>query len=308
MLYQGEETFHPLLTLSDGFLQNMLRYVGEGHALPTALVCQRLAYVQQRRARNAARAMLPEGAPLPVILYHTSMLTVVSTVELCEWARDAGCPWNASVCAFAASTGKLEVLQWARQNGCPWDWRTYEWASEHAHIQQWADENGCPWKIVFPNGTTSGQVVRLSTVGTQLVLRWNEITTIPPEIAQMTNLTELDLSGNKITIIPREIAQLTNLRVLNLGGNKITIIPPEIAQLTNLRKLLLRWNEISILPPEIAQLTNLTVLDLTENKITIFPPEIAQLTNLTGLNLLRNPVRDVPAVIHQSLPNLRIYI
>ena len=60
-------------------------------------------------------------------------------------------------------------------------------------------------EIVFPNDTASGKVVRVSTVGTQLRLNWNEITIIPPEIAQLTNLTELDLHGNEITIIPPEI-------------------------------------------------------------------------------------------------------
>jgi hypothetical protein len=31
-------------------------------------------------------------------------------------------------CAKAANSGHLEVLQWARANGCPWDERTCQCA------------------------------------------------------------------------------------------------------------------------------------------------------------------------------------
>lgn len=71
---------------------------------------------------------------------------------------------------------------------------------------------------MFPNDTASGKVVRVSTVGTQLDLGGNKITIIPPEIAQLANLTELYLNENKITIISPEIAQLTNLMRLDLDG------------------------------------------------------------------------------------------
>ena len=37
-------------------------------------------------------------------------------------------------CAHAAAGGHLEVLQWARENGCPWDWKTCAWAAEGGHL------------------------------------------------------------------------------------------------------------------------------------------------------------------------------
>jgi Leucine-rich repeat (LRR) protein len=43
----------------------------------------------------------------------------------------------------------------------------------------------------------------------QLYLQFMAITIIPPEIAQLTNLTLLGLDRNEITIIPPEIAQRT---------------------------------------------------------------------------------------------------
>ena len=47
----------------------------------------------------------------------------------------------------AAEGGHLEVLQWARANGAPWDERTCRDAAEGGHLEvlQWARANGAPW-------------------------------------------------------------------------------------------------------------------------------------------------------------------
>ena len=52
--------------------------------------------------------------------------------------------------AYAAEDGRLEVLQWARANGCPWDKWTCERAAEGGHLEvlQWARANGCSWDEV----------------------------------------------------------------------------------------------------------------------------------------------------------------
>ena len=42
-------------------------------------------------------------------------------LEVLQWARANGCPWDQRTCAYAATGGHLEVLQWARANGCPWN-------------------------------------------------------------------------------------------------------------------------------------------------------------------------------------------
>ena len=44
-------------------------------------------------------------------------------LEVLQWARENGCPWNGNMWA-AAQSGHLEVLQWARENGCPWNEET----------------------------------------------------------------------------------------------------------------------------------------------------------------------------------------
>jgi hypothetical protein len=49
-------------------------------------------------------------------------------------------------CTYAAQKGHLEVLQWARTNGCPWDEETLTAARKRGHLEvvNWAMANGCP--------------------------------------------------------------------------------------------------------------------------------------------------------------------
>ena len=132
-----------------------------------------------------------------------------------------------------------------------------------------------------------------------LDLSGQELTTLPPEIGLLTNLTSLDLGINQLTALPPEIWQLTNLTTLDLFGNQLTALPPEIGRLTNLTTLNLAAIQLSALPPEIGRLTNLTSLDLSGNGLTALPPEIWQLTNLTTLGLGGTVLTTLPAEIGQ---------
>ncbi len=97
------------------------------------------------------------------------------------------------------------------------------------------------------------------------------------------NLSELNLSH-----LPSEVSQLTNLQELNLENNQLSHLPPEIVQLNNLQKLSLDSNQLSQLPPEISQLSNLQELSLNHNQLSQLPPEIGRLSNLQTLSLLEN--------------------
>ena len=80
-------------------------------------------------------------------------------------ARDRGCPFNdVSICASAASGGRLEVLKWLREvAGCAWDQNAPHQAASgifsavtyisvpprkpggnHEQVLRYAIENGCP--------------------------------------------------------------------------------------------------------------------------------------------------------------------
>jgi hypothetical protein len=136
---------------------------------------------------------------------------------------------------------------------------------------------------------------------TALRLDGNQLTSIPPEIGQLTNLTDLSLDCNQLTSIPPEIGQLTNLTALLIHTNQLTSIPPEIGQLTNLTALRLDGNQLTSIPPVIGQLTNLTALRLDGNQLTSIPPEIGQLTNLITLTICRNEITHIPANVTRLL-------
>jgi internalin A len=136
------------------------------------------------------------------------------------------------------------------------------------------------------------------------------LTSLPPEIGQLTNLKKLNLSSNQLDNLPSEIGQLTNLIQFDLSSNPfgiyrnlLTSLPPEITELTNLTKLYLSSNGLASLPPEIGQLTNLIELSLDDNQLTALPSEISKLTNLTELDLSRNYLPNLPPEIGQ-LTNL----
>ena len=68
-------------------------------------------------------------------------------LEVLQWARARGFPWDKWTCAYAAGNGHLEVLQWARAHGCPWDKATCACAAENGHLKvlQYARAHGCDW-------------------------------------------------------------------------------------------------------------------------------------------------------------------
>ncbi len=68
-------------------------------------------------------------------------------LQVLQWARSQGCPWDARTCPAAADGGHLEVLQWLRSQGCPWDGWTCANAAYRGHLEvlQWARSQGCPW-------------------------------------------------------------------------------------------------------------------------------------------------------------------
>ena len=68
-------------------------------------------------------------------------------LEVLQYARANGCPWDHGTCAGAAKGNHLEVLQWAHANNCPWDEMTCTNAARggYLNVLKYARGNGCPW-------------------------------------------------------------------------------------------------------------------------------------------------------------------
>ena len=132
-----------------------------------------------------------------------------------------------------------------------------------------------------------------------LKLKFKQLTTLPPEIGQLTGLRRLDLSDTQLTALPPEIGQLTGLQTLDLSHTQLTMLPPEIGRLTGLQTLDLSNTRLTALPPEIGQLTGLQTLDLSHTQLTTLPPEIGRLTGLQTLDLSNTRLTTLPPEIGQ---------
>lgn len=82
----------------------------------------------------------------------------------------------------------------------------------------------------------------------EIYLKWNKLTTLPPWIIELFNVTNLYIYGNLIKELPPELCQMSRLTVLDLSANKLEQIPPYIGNLVNLKSLLINQNFIDKLP------------------------------------------------------------
>jgi Leucine Rich Repeat (LRR) protein len=123
-------------------------------------------------------------------------------------------------------------------------------------------------------------------------LTGRELTALPCEIGQLTDLRTLWLDNNQLTALPPEIGQLIDLQLLWLDNNQLTALVPEIVQLTSLQTLSLSGNQLTALPPEIGQFADLQTLWLDNNQLTTLPPGLGVLLG-QGLSLYLggNPLR-----------------
>ena len=167
---------------------------------------------------------------------------------------------------------------------------------------QWDGETGEAVRHGL-KGPIPGEVGNLTGL-THLILTWNELTSIPPELGKLANLTRLGLHRNSLSgPIPPELGNLGNLTSLELYDNNLTSIPPELGNLGKLRELWFGGNNLSgPIPPELGRLSSLRILDLRFAGVTgSIPPELGNLANLTDLWIDQN---DLSGPIPPELGNL----
>ena len=120
---------------------------------------------------------------------------------------------------------------------------------------------------------------------------------------------KLDLSNQNLTKVPENIFNQTNLEELNLSNNQLTgAIQSQIGQLKNLKVLNASNNQMTGVPAEVGQLTNLQTLDLSNNQLTGLPNEIGNLKNLKTLNISGNnySTLDLNTIIERLPTNVKI--
>ncbi len=123
------------------------------------------------------------------------------------------------------------------------------------------------------------------------------ISVLPPFIAELEHLEHLSLFNNQLASLPEEIEKLYGLESLCLMKNKFTKMPKSVVELTNLTWLDLSLNQLRTLPSEISKLDLLEVLNLSHNSLEMLPIEIGELSCLKTLNLEDNLIQALPASI-----------
>jgi internalin A len=139
------------------------------------------------------------------------------------------------------------------------------------------------------------QLMRLTSLRT-LELK-GELSALPEELGQLTQLQQLDVSDNQLSALPEALDQLTQLRLLNVSINQLGALPESLGQLTQLQQLDVGGNRLSALPESLGQLTQLQQLDVSHNQITTLPETLGQLTQLRQLQVLGNRLSALPEAL-----------
>ncbi|KAK1413145.1 hypothetical protein QVD17_34912 [Tagetes erecta] len=163
-------------------------------------------------------------------------------------------------------------------------------------------------------GTLPDSIGKLGTNFSYLLLQENNIHgSIPPAIANLSNLIYLNLSTNKLngTISP-EISRLSRLDKLWLSNNLFTgEIPQEIGHFPHLGELELSNNQFTgKIPESIGNLIGLNSLSLNNNQLSgNIPSSLGQCTGLSSLDLSYNQLtRNIPPELLSAMSQNAIFL
>ncbi|CAN7989114.1 unnamed protein product [Ixodes hexagonus] len=122
------------------------------------------------------------------------------------------------------------------------------------------------------------------TLYERLNVSFNELTTIPPEIAfRIPHLRFLDLSYNRLTSLPSSLGFLFHLEELLLSSNQLTSVPDTVMHLKALQRLDLSHNLLREIPETLGKIPALTKLNVSHNKLTCLPKSLGRAASLATL-------------------------
>lgn len=146
-----------------------------------------------------------------------------------------------------------------------------------------------------------------TTNGKVLDYTHQNLSSVGPSIYNQTDATQLLLSYNNLTSLPSQLGNMDKLQVLKVDHNRL-----QGALIAEIRKMPLvtldaSYNDMTGVPAEIGQLNQLQTLNYSYNKITALPNEIANLKQLKTLNLTANPLSASQiSQLKTELPNTTI--
>ncbi len=85
---------------------------------------------------------------------------------------------------------------------------------------------------------------------------------------ELKNLLHLNLSDNNLSELPKELINLTELKTLNLSGNQLKEINIDLSLFKNIENLFLSRNILTKLPEGLKELKSLNKIDLRNNELS----------------------------------------
>ncbi|HEY7770984.1 MAG TPA: COR domain-containing protein [Longimicrobium sp.] len=151
---------------------------------------------------------------------------------------------------------------------------------------------------------------------TSLSLSGTRFKTLPLSVCELTALETLSINSvrsesaqGQLTRLPDEIENLTELRVLDLAGNSLQQLPESIGKLLRLQVLTLSDNDLTAIPATLGNLSELRQLSLDSNRLTHVPSSLAKLGRLQQLWLESNPLNSaLQSAYAAGLNELRAYL
>ncbi|MCF7487919.1 leucine-rich repeat-containing protein kinase family protein [Vibrio sp. A2-1] len=126
------------------------------------------------------------------------------------------------------------------------------------------------------------------------------LTEFPLEILELADSLEvLDLSGNQLSDLPEELSQLTNLCIIFASNNLFTHLPDVLGTLPKLEMVGFKTNQINTVSEQSLP-AQLRWLILTDNAIEVLPHSLGERPRLQKLALAGNKIRVLP----ESMENL----
>lgn len=95
-----------------------------------------------------------------------------------------------------------------------------------------------------------------------LCLSYMELTSIPPEVFELSELNRLDLGFNELRELPADISRLQKLEQLWLNSNPLTSVHPSLHKCARLKVIDMRDTALTDLPRELGRLKQLIQFDL----------------------------------------------
>ncbi|WP_028768019.1 leucine-rich repeat-containing protein kinase family protein [Shewanella fidelis] len=130
----------------------------------------------------------------------------------------------------------------------------------------------------------------------------NNLSELPDNLDQLTQLKILFLTNNNFDSVPSVLARCPKLEMISFKSNKLTSVPEQSLP-EQTRWLILTDNQIESLPEDMGRLYRLQKLALAGNKLTSLPDSMANCKQLGLARLSANAMTALPDWLFQ-LPKL----